>query len=391
LITNVGKSILSKYLIGQAPAYASHISIGCGTEAKGPADVLDSDGYAEKLDMDFEMLRAPIISRGYVVEDGQSKIVFTAELPTQERYEITEVALYSAGANSYASGFDSRVLYYFSRQEPWKLGELPVTAIDTPLDAQNTENDIDQFVDISANPAQLVPIPKVFQTNASNKVFSNASRQSRNEQARFLNNMMMIRGDFSTTNVSDEIVPGENYISLSPISINLDKNAPTDKLKVAFSVINKEGNIIDEEAAKPGKVKILVEFVTNSGQTARFYATATSTVHGGHANFATNRYFVISTEIKDLIKSSGFAWSQVNAVRVYSVVLVPSNPGGTDFEKSANFYVSLDAIRLDNINSYNPLYGMTGYTVVKTPDKRPIIKLPNTSSLIEFRLAVGVQ
>jgi hypothetical protein len=388
LITNVGKSILSKYLIGQAPAYASHIAIGCGATVN--SNPLDPNGFAEKLDMDFEMLRAPIISRGYVVEDGQSKIIFTAELPTQERYEITEVALYPSGANSYASGFDSRVLYYFSRQEPWKIGELPVTAIDTPLDSQNNENDIDQYVDVSANPAQLVEIPKVFQTNASNKLFSNAARQNRNEQARFLNNMMMVRGDFSTIDASDEIVTGENYISLSPISINLDKNAPTDKIKIAFSVVNQEGNLIDEEPAKPGKVKLLVEFVTSSGQTAKFYATATSTLHGGSANFATTRYFVIEEELKDLVKSSGFAWSQVNAVRVYSAVLVPTNPGGTEFDKSDNFYVSLDAIRLDNVNSYNPLYGMTGYTVVKTPDVRPIVKLPNTSSLIEFRLAVGV-
>lgn len=388
MITDVGKSILSKYLIGQAPAYASHIAIGCGATAT--SGVLDPNGFAGKLDMDFEMLRVPIISRGYVVEDGQSKIIFTAEMPTQERYEITEVALYSAGANQYASGFDSRVLYYFSRQEPWKIGELPVTAIDTPLDSQNTENDIDQYVDVSANPAQLVSIPKVFQTNASNKLFSNASRQNRNEQARFLNNMMMIRGDFSTTNASDEIVPGENYISLSPISINLDKNAPTDKLKIAFSVINQQGNLIDQEPAKPGKVKVLVEFATTSGQTARFAATATSTVHGGHANFSTNRYFVLETMIKDLVKTAGFAWSQVNAVRVYSVVLVPTDQTGTDFQKSDQFYVSLDAVRLDNVNSYNPLYGMTGYTIVKTPDARPILKLPNTSSLVEFRLGIGV-
>lgn len=390
MITDVGKSVLSKYLIGQAPAYASHIAVGCGAKALGPTDPFDSNGYGEKLDMDFEMLRVPIISRGYVVEDGQSKIIFTAELPTQERYEITEVGLYSAGANQYASGFDSRVLYYFSRQEPWKIGELPVSAIDTPLDSQNTENDIDQYVDVSANPAQLVPIPKVFQTNASNKLFSNAARQARNEQARFLNNMMMVRGDFSTINASDEIVPGENYISLSPISINLDKNAPTDKIKIAFSVINQQGNLIDQEAAKPGKVKILVEFTTTSGQTARFYANITSTIHGGHANFSTNRYFVVESQLKDLIKSAGFAWSQVNAVRLYSVVLVPTNQAGTEFDKSDQFYVSLDAIRLDNVNSYNPLYGLTGYTVVKTPDARPIVKLPNTSSLIEFRLGIGV-
>lgn len=30
MITDVGKEIISKYLLGQTPAYATHISIGCG-------------------------------------------------------------------------------------------------------------------------------------------------------------------------------------------------------------------------------------------------------------------------------------------------------------------------------------------------------------------------
>ncbi len=32
MITNTGKSIMAKYLVGQAPAYASHIAIGCGAK-----------------------------------------------------------------------------------------------------------------------------------------------------------------------------------------------------------------------------------------------------------------------------------------------------------------------------------------------------------------------
>ena len=30
MITNTGKGILAKYLVGQAPAYASYIALGCG-------------------------------------------------------------------------------------------------------------------------------------------------------------------------------------------------------------------------------------------------------------------------------------------------------------------------------------------------------------------------
>lgn len=97
MITNTGKSIIGKYLLGQAPAYASYIAVGCGAQ---PLDTTDPYGdYSNKDNLDFEMFRVPVSSRGFVNEAGTEKIVLTAELPTEERYEITEIGLYSAGAN----------------------------------------------------------------------------------------------------------------------------------------------------------------------------------------------------------------------------------------------------------------------------------------------------
>lgn len=98
MITNKGKTIIAKYLLGQAPAYASYIAVGCGPQ---PLDTEDSFGdYSAKENLDFEMFRVPISSRGYVNDDGTDKLVLTAELPTEERYEITEVGVYSAGSKS---------------------------------------------------------------------------------------------------------------------------------------------------------------------------------------------------------------------------------------------------------------------------------------------------
>jgi len=80
MITNIGKGILAKYLIGQAPSYASYIAIGCG--AKPLATNQSFGNYSAKESLDFEMFRVPVTSRGYVTEGGISKIVLTAELPT---------------------------------------------------------------------------------------------------------------------------------------------------------------------------------------------------------------------------------------------------------------------------------------------------------------------
>ena len=58
---------------------------------------------------------------------------------------------------------------------------------------------------------------------------------------------------------------------------------------------------------------------------------------------------------------------------------------------SDDFYIALDAVRLENKSSGNPLYGLTGYSVIKNVDAYPITKLPNTSNYIEFRFAMDVQ
>jgi hypothetical protein len=47
-------------------------------------------------------------------------------------------------------------------------------------------------------------------------------------------------------------------------------------------------------------------------------------------------------------------------------------------------------LRLENITSTNSLYGLTGYSVIKSVGARPIIKSANTTNYIEFRFALDV-
>jgi hypothetical protein len=57
---------------------------------------------------------------------------------------------------------------------------------------------------------------------------------------------------------------------------------------------------------------------------------------------------------------------------------------------SEDYYIALDAMRLENTQTTNPLYGLTGYSVVKNDNAETIIKSPNTSNYVEFRFTVGV-
>jgi len=396
MITNTGKGILAKYLIGQAPAYASYIAVGCGPSA------LENDipgfttgqkeEYAEKNALDFEMFRVPITSRGYVNENNLTKLVLTAELPTEERYEITEVGIFSAEANPSAGAFDSKNFYLFNQTEGWEhhtqslIKQIPT--VYTRLDID--EDDIITGEYIVNGSSELTP---VFHTNADNRTFTNEERVLRNERCRFLNNMLMIVGDDAslTTHPTQQlsVVTGSNYIQKTGTSLTFNRNAPTDQLKLAFSLINKNG----ESLTVPDNVKILIQFSSSDTSPTGEYANFTVNIdHTGftagtapqEANFATQRYFVVSKQLQELYYTSAFNWENVTVAKIYVEVEKDGAP-------SSDYYVALDAMRLENLTTTNPLYGLTGYSVLKTDGALPIVKLANTANYIEFRITIGVE
>jgi hypothetical protein len=383
MITNIGKNLLAKYLVGQTQSYASHIAVGCG-----PNPVASDGGsfgdYALKKSLDFEMFRVPIISRGFVNEDGIDKVVLTAQLPTEERYEITEVGIFSAASNPVAGSFDSRNIYSFADTDSWLYQPFnsPAIEIDSvyaPLDGQSENGIINQTLN-------------VFQTNADNRVFTQQNRVARNERCRFLNNIIAMVGNDSTLtrNVSGklDIGTGSKYIRLNETTVDFTKNSPLDELKLAFSVVSKVAN----SNTVPDNVKILLEFshtgINSSQDYARFEVdiddvgyvagTAEETI-----NFALNRYVVATKALKDLNKTDNFDWREVAVAKIYACVTENNLP-------SDQFYVCLDGLRLENITSTNSLYGLTGYSVIKTVGAKPIIKSANTTNYIEFRFALGV-
>lgn len=395
MITNTGKDILSKYLVGQAPAYASYIAIGCGARPLGPLDLFED--YSDKETLDLEMFRVPITSRGYVNENGTDKIVFTAELPTEERYEITEVGVYSAGANPSANNFDSRTIYSFTETENWEwhraTDAISIPIIYEPLDGELEDNVILPKFDLNGNGSidagtDEEDLP-VFQTNADNRVFTEEGRVSRYERCRFLNNIIMIRGDQSDLSVDGSgniVFNSGNHIHLNGISLNLDRNAPTDELKFAFSVVNKDGSL---PITNPDRVLVLLEFASTDqsgvGEFARFEVDISNTVGDDTLDFSENRYFVITKQLQELVKSSGFSWDAMAIAKIYVSVLDDvGNP-------SPDYYVAIDSLRFENVTTQNPLYGLTGYSVIKNTDAEPIVKTSNTTNFIEFRFAVGVQ
>jgi hypothetical protein len=382
MITDTGKSIIGKYLLGQAPAYASYIAIGCGAQ---PLDTADPYGdYSAKDNLDFEMFRVPISSRGFVNDSGTEKIVLTAELPTEERYEITEIGLYSAGSNPSAGAYDSKTVFAFTQGENWQYHTVSA-ATSIPTITEPLDDPLDDNV--------IATTDLVFQTNADNSIFYKSPRPERYERCRFLNNIILIRGDDADLTIDSStgsaeghfvVEPGSNHIHLTGADVNFTRNSPIDELRLAFSLVSKDGDSV----SVPDTVRILVDFATTdaegSGEFARFEAELDNgSGTGATYDFSTNRYFVITKQLQELYQTQGFTWNAVTVVKIYASVLVADVP-------SDDYYIALDAMRLENIATTNPLYGLTGYTVVKTTNAETIVKNPNTSNYIEFRFSVGV-
>lgn len=392
MITNTGKDIIAKYLIGQAPAYASYIALGCGSKPLTSGTDLTPllSGYSEKQNLDFEMFRVPITSRGYVTDivGGQevSKVVFTAELPTEQRYEISEIGVYSAKSNPSATTRDSRILYTFTESENWEYHQenLAVglgTTVTGPLYVNDTNNDLDP----TKAPGE------VFRATNDNAIFNSLSRRERYESCRYLNSSIFVPGDMSwletVTNAgvqeivvkaSDPTYHGK-HIHLQGASLDLGKNSPGDELRLAFSVINKS-----ELGPEPSRVLIMVEFATSETPSTAESAKLQIDITG--SDLTLNRYTVnqYNRKISELVKTNGFSWSDVNVVKIYATAFNSSNVPSSDW------YIAFDALRFENVSTMNPVYGLTGYSPVMTSDGSTFVKGANTSNLIEFRFGLDV-
>ena len=396
MITNTGQSILAKYLVGQAPAYASYIAIGCGATPVSSSYVFseaEKTAIKEKESLDFEMFRVPVTSRGYVTEGGESKIVFTGELPTLERYNITEVGIWSAGSNPSANFNDSRTIFLFNKDEGWQHNNDNESPLD--LEAFEEKLDLNGMITVIRDGIDF----KAFITNSDNPTFTNATRAKRYEGARFLNSLIALRGDLSDIvidPITERFTLSNEYpehLMLTGATVDFDKSSPKDELRLAFSVINKDSG----SNVEPYDVKILLEFaegdVHNEGEYARFETIISSEISAGVSNpdvdFENQRYFISVAKLEELNKSSGFTWKIADVVKVY--VTVREKDAGTGVISTSNrFYVCLDALRLENTTNLNPIYGLTGYSIVKNLKLEPITKIANSSNHIEFRFGLDV-
>jgi len=205
-----------------------------------------------------------------------------------------------------------------------------------------------------------------------------------------------MQGDDADLTISEDSGPtqdhfvieaGSNHIHLTGANVDFTRNSPIDELRLAFSLISKDGDSV----SVPDIVRILVDFSSTdagTGEFARFEAELINGVGVGEEDFTTNRYFVVSKQLQDLYTTANFTWDAVTVVKIYASVL--SEDSGPTPLPSQDYYIGLDALRLENVATVNPIYGLTGYSIIQNTDAETVVKSPNTSNYVEFRFSIGV-
>ena len=391
MITTNGKNIVAKYLLNQAPEFASHIAVGIGGQALPTSS--SATFFASVQSLEFEVARVPILSKGLLREldpitnEPIEKIVFKAELPVEQRYQITELGVYPAAANTVASNFDSRILSTFSNSEPWTysnnqddsgrveyIGPLKIDEV--------SPGDIETYLQISASSSYTLG-DFVF-INSNSPIFEYAERLNRGEPPRYLNKSLLVSGSTSvvsgvsaSSSLIDTLSASSYYIENNSINLNLGKNLPTDQIKLAFSVIS----AVREDPATPKHIKIRLEFLNNSATSQKI---AYVNIALKDTDIDLMRYQVVTKSLSDFTTDQGFSWSSVNAIRIYTCLHNNSNTN------TGQHFVLYDGLRFENISSYNPLYSLVAAERVKTLDQNPILKRENSTSYVEYRFGIGV-
>jgi hypothetical protein len=384
LITNNGKEIIGKFLLRQAPEFATHIAAGCGPMPLFPNQTLDTDAInelKEKDSLDFEVFRVPITAKGFVKEDGVEKIVFKAEMPTEQRYQISEIGFYPADSNILAGAFDSKTLSIFIPTETWVIYSQDSSSTVTNITNENL------FVNASGN---IIAEDIAYFLPSDSAAFELTSRKSRQEGPRFYSQALSLSGSAGFIDEFFGPSPSSFRLENATLAFNLSQNLPTDEIKLAISVLSK----IASHDTNPEKVRIILDFVNDlpgldlESPKARLGIEILQNEFiqedTGQSPDPTNRYKIISRPLSSFALDDAFSWANVNLIRIYGCVLDNlDNP-------TEDYNIVFDGLRLENTSTNNPLYSLVGYDIIRNDSAYPVLKADNTNNFIEYRFGIGV-
>lgn len=295
---------------------------------------------------------------------SRDRLIFKAQLPPDQRYEMSEIAVYPAINNQLAVGHDSKILASFTNNEPWTLFGSSQAIEFSSATISNQYNTISPSFS-----AKFI--------NSDNMAFAGSSvRRARYEHPRFLNKCLIVNGglcSFATGTYNP--MAGSIYLSNTNISLDLSKYSSKDVLKLAFSIVSES-----ETSLPPAAVLMRLDLVDPDGKIVSMRQTYTST------QISSSRYVVMSSTIADMdVPDQTFNWSKIVGISIYC----ETRDSGGSYDGS---YIILDGLRIDDENITNPLYGMVAYSRLRNSAEngQTIEKAENSQGYIEYRLGVAI-
>lgn len=320
----------------------------------------------------------------------RERIIFKGELPSDQKYEMSEIAVFPSQSNSLALSYDSKIIGGFLPGESWVYSD-GITNTETAIDSVsnnigNTNGNITSLTFVDSNSIYA----NALFVNSDNLLFeyttsgSSYPRKARQEVPRLYNKSLIVRGDLSNFTSDDMNLNSTAYITTEQQSFDFKNYSPNDYIKTAFSVISSTSTT----AVTPSKIRFRIEFL-NINDTSTLKAVAKQVINTTSPYYTQiengNRYIVLSKQLKDFSVDIDFSWARVNSIRIYIQTL-----NGSDVWDSS--YISFDGLRIDNENTINPLYGMVAYSRLRNQqyDTFTITKGENTLGYIEYRLGLGI-
>lgn len=124
MITNDGKLLIKRYLMGAESAIARSLALGVATNAEASTDT----------SLGFEVIRGDIYLVSY--DFNLDRLVFKATIPSEFAGIVYETALFTLQSNDLANGYPSRALATFdSDTEDWSNATFTATAARIGADA----------------------------------------------------------------------------------------------------------------------------------------------------------------------------------------------------------------------------------------------------------------
>lgn len=377
MITNKGKGLIARSLAGQMASPFSYIAMGVGPE---PTVVqAESASLKTKTMMDFEAFRIPVSGASLIYEGGLTKIALTGTLPSAQRFEFSEVGIFSSEFNPLLTTEAPRMLYAFTSTEGWKY-HTGASVTDVAYVGSVSDNGLD----INAVPGSA----KAVFLSADDSIFLTANRKKQN--SRVYQDSLLIDGSMSTI---DEVTwaLGGDHLHVTAVPINLTKARQDDEIKIAFSVLNK--TYTDIAALSADEVRIVVVFKDSDDSSlyAKMQVRVTAGATGvsgqvpDETDFVNNGYYVVKVPVSDLVTSPTFSWENVTVAQVY----VEVTPAAT--RAASDYYVCVDAIRFDSNNDNNPAYGLAAYSVVQNAAASTEVKNAQTESQLEYKIVLEVE